>query len=333
MNVSALGPERHDIDSRLLRTFVAVARESSFTRAAAHLGLTQQAVSNHVKSLEKLLGVQLFSRNHGGVGLTPAGNGIVPYAEQVLAATDALFERAAGHDMPIRLAEIRNRKTVQEIWRAHRHNRPDDKVSFTDLTGDEQMEALHRGRIDVAMHSATRVEPDFVQALLRLDPVKCFHIRRVDRPTLRGNRVGYTVVGSQFSSWQRFCLRLAPTFVAKLELLPHDITMLEAIGQQMIQGDVPPVLVLEGMEQYAEADHFFFDYFVDVQPYYPWAISIRRDEKRPEVLAFFETALAVRSQRGWLEPIRPDVPQWIPPDLVDDARVCFDAASGFVLTD
>lgn len=331
--VSAVGPERRDIDSRLLRTFVAVAQESSFTRAAARLHLSQQAVSGHVKSLENILGLRLFSRHSGGVGLTPAGSSIVSYAEQALAATDALFERAAGHDLPIRLAEIRNRKMVQEIWREHRQHRPDDKVSFTDLTGDEQIEALHRGRIDVAMHSATRVEPGFTQALLRLDPVKCFHIRQLDSPVLRGNSIGYNAVGTQFSTWQRFCMQLAPVFGAKLELLPHDITMLEAIGQQMIQGDVPPVLVLEGMEQYAEADHFSFHYFVDVQPYYPWAISIRRDEKRPEVLAFFETALDVRSRNGWIQPIRPDVPQWLPPDLVEDARPNFDAESGFVIFD
>lgn len=299
MNTVEPGRDRRDIDSRLLRTFVAVAQESSFTRAAVRLGLTQQAVSGHIKSLERVLGAPLFSRQSSGVVLTPAGTSIVSYAEQVIAATEALFERATGLDRPIRLAEIRNRKMMQEIWREHRQRRPNDKVSFTDLTGDEQISALIRGEIDVAMHSVTRVEPSIRTTLLRLDPVKCFHLREIDTPTLRGHRIGYTAVGRHFSSWQRFCMHLAPVFGAELELLPHDITMLEAIGQQMIQGDVPPVLVLEGMEQYAEADHFFFQYFVDVQPYYPWAISIRRDEARPEVLAFYATALEVRSAKRW----------------------------------
>lgn len=321
--------ERRDVDSRLLRTFVVVAQEASFTRAAARLRLTQQAISGHIKSLESILGMSLFSRHSTGVSLTQAGSGVIAYAEQVLAATDALFESAAGVDRPIRLAEIRNRKMMQEIWREHRRNRPEDRVSFTDLTGDEQVNALMSGRIDVAMHSATRVEPGFTQALLRLDPVKCFHLRELEEPMLSGQRVGYTGVESRFSSWQRFCLRMAPDIGAKLVLVPHDITMLEAIGQQMIQGDVPPVLVLEGMEQYAEADHFNFHYFRDVQPYYPWAISIRRDERRPEVLAFFAAALAVRDQERWTKPIRPQVPQWLPPELIEDAAAHFLEFSGF----
>lgn len=323
------GRERREVDSRLLRTFVVVAQEGSFTRAAARLQLSQQAVSGHIKTLEGIFGMSLFDRHSAGVVLTRAAGGVIVYAEQVLAATDALFEQITGVDRPIRLAEIRNRKMMQEIWREHRRRRPDDRVSFTDLTGDEQVNALMSGRIDVAMHSATRVEPGLTQALLRLDPVKCFHIRELDEPQLRGNTVGYTAVETRFSSWQRFCMRLAPEVGARLELVPHDITMLEAIGQQMIQGDVPPVLALEGMEQYAEADHFYFAYFRDVQPYYPWAVSIRRDERRPEVLAFYEAALALREQEGWLTPIRPHVPQWLPPDLIAEAAGHFGVFSGF----
>ncbi|NKY32456.1 LysR family transcriptional regulator [Nocardia speluncae] len=325
------GADRRDIDSKLLRTFVEVARESSFTRAAGHLDVTQQTVSSHIKSLESILGTSLFERHSGGVSPTPAGNEIRAYAEQVLLAVEALFERASGNDRPIRLAEIRNRKMMQEIWREHRRHHPEHRASFMDLTGDEQVTALMSGHIDVAMHTATRVEPNLSQALLRLDPVKLFHIRDLDDPALIGRRVGYTAVGARFSSWQRFCMHLAPEFRATLELVPHDITMLEAIGQQMIQGDVPPVLVLEGMQEYAETDHFYFRYLTDIQPYYPWAISIRRDERRPEVRAFFDSALEFRSARGWLAPIRPEVPQWLPPDLVEDAAAYFDPATGFIV--
>lgn len=321
-----------DVDSRLLRTFVAVAHDSSFTRAAASLNITQQAISSHIRRLESIFGRSLFDRHSSGVSLTLAGDDILPYAEQALIATDTLFERAAGFDRPIRVAEIRNRKMMQEIWREHRQDYPGDRVSFLDLTGDEQVPALMRGQIDVAMHTATRVEPSLTQALLRLDPVKLFHVRELHAPTLAGQRTGYTAAGTRFSGWQRFCMHLAPAFGVKLELIPHDITMLEAIGQQMIQGDVPPVLVLEGMETYAEADSFYFHYLSDVQPYYPWAISIRQDEKRPEVLAFFETALKVSSRKGWLQPVRPDVPQWLPPDLMEDVTALFPASAGFEFT-
>lgn len=62
-----------DLDVRLLRSFLMVAQELSFTRAARRLFLSQQAVSSHVQSLESTLRVQLFDRTTRQVQLTPAG--------------------------------------------------------------------------------------------------------------------------------------------------------------------------------------------------------------------------------------------------------------------
>ena len=58
---------------RTIIAFDAVARSSSFTRAAAELSVTQAAISYQIKSLETVLGVSLFRRNGRGVVLTEAG--------------------------------------------------------------------------------------------------------------------------------------------------------------------------------------------------------------------------------------------------------------------
>ena len=55
-----------DFDSRLLRAFVAVAEDLSFTRAAERLHLTQQALSGQVRQLEARSGTPLFERTRGG---------------------------------------------------------------------------------------------------------------------------------------------------------------------------------------------------------------------------------------------------------------------------
>jgi DNA-binding transcriptional LysR family regulator len=60
-----------------LTAFFAVAREKSFTRAAASLGLSQSAVSHAVRALEKNLGVQLLSRNTRSVLPTDAGSRLI----------------------------------------------------------------------------------------------------------------------------------------------------------------------------------------------------------------------------------------------------------------
>lgn len=72
------------MEHRQLRTFAAVAKELSFTRAAAELGYVQSAVTAQVKALEKELGVPLFDRLGRRVVLTDAGKDLLGYAVRML---------------------------------------------------------------------------------------------------------------------------------------------------------------------------------------------------------------------------------------------------------
>ena len=87
-----------------LLAFVAVARERSFTGAAAKLGLSQSAISQTVRSLEKRLGVRLLNRTTRSVAPTQAGDrllrSIAPKFEEMdaeLAALGELREKPAGN--------------------------------------------------------------------------------------------------------------------------------------------------------------------------------------------------------------------------------------------
>jgi LysR family transcriptional regulator of beta-lactamase len=70
-----------------LRAFEASARQLSFTRAGLELRVTQAAVSHQVKTLEELLGVQLFRRLPRGLALTDEGQMLLP---EVAASFDRL---------------------------------------------------------------------------------------------------------------------------------------------------------------------------------------------------------------------------------------------------
>ena len=61
-----------------------VARQKSFTKAAAALGVTQPAISQNIAELEKGLGVRLFDRLKGETVLTPEGEVFSSYAERLL---------------------------------------------------------------------------------------------------------------------------------------------------------------------------------------------------------------------------------------------------------
>ncbi|TIS20010.1 LysR family transcriptional regulator, partial [Mesorhizobium sp.] len=73
---------------RLLKTFLAVARTRKVTRAAGELNLAQSSVSDQIQALEAELGATLFIRSRQGLDLTPAGEALQPYAEELLALAD-----------------------------------------------------------------------------------------------------------------------------------------------------------------------------------------------------------------------------------------------------
>jgi len=86
-----------------LTAFLAVAREKSFTRAAAQLGVSQSALSHTVRALEERLGVRLLTRTTRSVSPTEAGERLVrsvgPRLDEIeaeLAALSALREKPAG---------------------------------------------------------------------------------------------------------------------------------------------------------------------------------------------------------------------------------------------
>ncbi|MGV8854537.1 MAG: LysR family transcriptional regulator [Devosia sp.] len=71
-----------DLDQ--LRTFDRIVREQSFTRAAAHLNITQATASMRMRALESLLGVTLFRRGGRTVTLTDQGMTFLPFARRII---------------------------------------------------------------------------------------------------------------------------------------------------------------------------------------------------------------------------------------------------------
>jgi DNA-binding transcriptional LysR family regulator len=86
-----------------LNAFVAVARERSFTRAAAQLGVSQSALSHTIRGLEERLGIRLLTRTTRMVTPTQAGDRLLatigPRLEEIeaeLASLSALRDKPAG---------------------------------------------------------------------------------------------------------------------------------------------------------------------------------------------------------------------------------------------
>lgn len=87
-----------DIELRHLRSFVAVAEELNFTRAAKRLFIAQQALSTQIRQLEDRIGAKLLDRTTRSVSLTAAGEVLLAQARLLLAEADTVVAvtRAAG---------------------------------------------------------------------------------------------------------------------------------------------------------------------------------------------------------------------------------------------
>lgn len=82
------GKAQVDFTIHQLTVFRTVARQLSYTRAAELLYLSQPAVTQQVRNLERITGLHLFTRSGRGIMLTPAGEAMLQHVERMLALFD-----------------------------------------------------------------------------------------------------------------------------------------------------------------------------------------------------------------------------------------------------
>jgi len=85
-----------------LRGFLTLAQYLHFRRAAKALGITQPALSNQIKALERSLGLRLFARTTRWVRLTPEGERFLRRARRVLSELDSVFMEMSNPGAPPR---------------------------------------------------------------------------------------------------------------------------------------------------------------------------------------------------------------------------------------
>jgi len=144
------------MDLRQLSYFVAVAEEGQFTRAAARESVAQPAISAQIRRLERELGERLFHRDQRGVGLTAAGEALLPHARAALAAaargrdTIASLRGVLHGRLRIGVSGPGDRRlaaTLGEFHRAH----PGIEITLGERHNEPLLEALAGGELDAAV--------------------------------------------------------------------------------------------------------------------------------------------------------------------------------------
>jgi DNA-binding transcriptional LysR family regulator len=161
-----------------LLAFIAVAREQSFTRAAARMGVSQSALSHTVSSLEKKLGVRLLTRTTRAVSLTEAGErllkGIGPQFDEIEAQVDALNElrdRPAG-TIKITAGDYAIKHVLWPKLKDFLPRYPDIKVEvvldngLTDIVSERFDAGVRMGEQLAKDMISARIGPDFCLAVV-----------------------------------------------------------------------------------------------------------------------------------------------------------------------
>ncbi|MGG7570793.1 LysR family transcriptional regulator [Streptomyces sirii] len=151
-----------------VRTFVAVADAGQFQEAAAQLSITQQAVSKRVSTLERDLGVRLFTRTARGARLTIDGQAFLPHARDLLRAV----ERAAASVRPgsraLRVDVIGRQLAPAALLRDFHRAHPGTALDVVTLfDADAALAAVRSGTIDASFRAVTlpvRQLPDGIEA-------------------------------------------------------------------------------------------------------------------------------------------------------------------------
>jgi DNA-binding transcriptional LysR family regulator len=146
-----------NVELRHLRSFVVLAEELSFTRAAARLHLAQQALSAQMKQLEQRLGAQLFARTTRSVELTPAGRALMERVPALLAGLDDALESAraaargeTGH-LTVGLLAAAPLDLTPRVLREFSRRRPAASVAVRNVPFTDPSGGVRTGEADVAI--------------------------------------------------------------------------------------------------------------------------------------------------------------------------------------
>lgn len=145
--------------------FIAVAREQSFTKAAAKLGVSQSALSYTVRTLEGRLGVRLLTRTTRSVGLTEAGERLLgsigPRFDEIeteIAAIGEWRDKPAG---TIRITAVEHAaETI--IWPAIAKLLPSYPDIDVEIISDYALTDIVTDRFDAGVRMGEHVDRDMI---------------------------------------------------------------------------------------------------------------------------------------------------------------------------
>ncbi len=161
-----------NLESDLLRTFVAIAEAGSFTNAADDVKRTQSAVSMQMKRLEDIVGETLFVRQARGVSLTQPGKKLLTDSRRIIALLDQTQavlrgEQLNGH-IKVGIPAEYGLTVLPNVLGKFATSNPGVEITVRCGASDDHSAALYSGELDMAVLFEESVRPD--SEVLTSDP-------------------------------------------------------------------------------------------------------------------------------------------------------------------
>lgn len=324
MSVNAIGVRyclamRPELDLRLVRSFVAVAEELHFTRAAQRLHIAQQALSRDIRKLETHVDARLFARSTRQVTLTADGERLLIHARSLLALNDAALADLRGALRPLLIDVIGEGLTPGRIVESARDASPHGEFTMRYGGGmGAAMRQLQAGRIDVAFGRTEGLDQPFpselVRRLVRWEPLALLMLpdhplaalEAVPLTRLGGLEIDASSGNTEAPEWVDLAESLADEFGARPSA-PHTHVVGVNETARHLRAHGLPILT---MSECPEVEGAVIRRLVDPVPMYPWAMVHRRDATYPQIAALKAAIDELGGQEGWMT-----VPNnaWTPP--------------------
>ncbi|EUJ30484.1 LysR family transcriptional regulator [Listeria cornellensis] len=141
------------MELRVLKYFLAVARERNISKAAKSLHLSQPTLSKQLKELEKELGVTLFERGNREIRLTEEGLFLLSRGNEILALVEKTTinlrkDEVVAGEIYVGGAETRAMSLIAKVTKRMMDDYPEIKIYLYSGNADDVMEKLDNGLLD-----------------------------------------------------------------------------------------------------------------------------------------------------------------------------------------
>lgn len=295
------------VELRHLKSFVAVAEELHFGRAAQRLHVVQPAVSRQIRLLEQELGVTLLARTRRRVELTEAGARFLDGARRALAEVEQsvrVAQRAGrGEVGRVAVGFVGSAVVLPPVLRAFRRRFPAVELELHQLTTARQVEALRDGRLHVGL-----LRPPITARDLSLEPVH--HDRLVvvlpeRHPLARRSRITVAALaGEPFILWPR---REGPGFHDQVVALCRRAGFSPRVAQEAVEMQTIVSLVAGGLGVSVvpssialwRRGRVVYRPLAGAALWVEMALAWRSGDVSPAARAFVETVREIRDRLGW----------------------------------